>query len=174
MIEIQGDIDRSSVNSDKNNRDVVVELSEYEILRLQNIKKNEEYIKNLGIPQNRSVVVKAEIRSSKRTKHHKESNVKAEDFVYRRSSRRLRGDNTEIIDRVDSNPIKKVKQERNLVDGDFNFHFSDDENVQRIRITAEGLRSFIETTNSEHNESISNEVGFIYENGFINFIILLD
>ena len=139
-------------------------LSEYELLRLDNIKRNREYLEKLGLSIDENLKPEKNLINNKR-KTKTESIVSSlEDQIVRRS-RRLSNNNIEdheiSVNNGDDDiyfveTVKTKMRRIELVVG------IDEEETGRTKITSQTVRNFIVETNEQHAEEISDEVFFIF------------
>lgn len=138
----------------------VGDISEYELQRLDNIRRNEEFLKTLGFE-----AVKAKKESStgpkvSRKRKSEDSYFPTESIEYREPSRRSRRIQQQEAELIDGNPSelpRPPKERRILEDIDVEI-LIDDENTLRTKITAPELQAFIEERSAEHYELIGNDV----------------
>jgi len=138
-------------------------LSEAEILRNERIKRNDEFLKSLGLASSSSSVglpkkdITAATRKKKNDKQKKEINDDEEPV--RKSARRagLSADiDTSFFSNLDGEePFIKMKK---IILDDFKVDINpDDETVKRNKVTAKMLRELIDETNKEHSDLISDD-----------------
>lgn len=151
-------------------------LSEYELARLENIKKNEEFLKSLGLYKDPAEVAKQEAAEERRKKTKKEKKRIPKHNadivpVVRRSSRNSNsesaikdeslvslsdiedGENTTRVNRKyapmeDAEMFFKIKAE----------YGDEDEDAETVRITPDELRTYILSANEKHSDMISDAV----------------
>lgn len=157
------------------------QLSEYEILRQENIKRNEEFLKTLGLEKLPSTPAvpqkKSSSSSSKRKRESDKDNNNNEDGYFevddyispkekktkevaqptRRSMRVQNQPPPESHTEIDENDDRVIRPKETPK---YNLEINIDEEVEegRIRITAPQVREVIMATNPDHDELISNEV----------------
>ena len=139
-------------------------LSEAEILRNERIKRNDEFLKSLGLASSSSSVglpkkdITAAIKKKKNDKQKKDINDDEEEPL-RKSARRA-GLSADIDTSFFSNlngeePFIKMKK---IILDDFKVDINpDDETVKRNKVTAKMLRELIDETNKEHSDMISDD-----------------
>jgi len=143
-----------------------MELSNYEVLRLQNIEKNAEFLKNLGIDETRQTIV-AQAESAlpivKKSRKKRSTAAETYDLHYDgcRKSARVRGapassislgaNGTDIEDPTNTSR-PKPKPIRNVVE----YVTIDDDEAPRDKITVISLGKFIDNCNSNHYDELSN------------------
>lgn len=139
-------------------------LSEYEKIRQQNIARNEEFLKNLGINVNAE-----QIRDTvdEPYTHRKKSKVKIKnqendghdilpDSDVRRSSRLSSSQKEQKLEMYDDIGTTRSKTKISKPVYDDEGIIIDDTN-ERKKVTASDLREYIKSNNQSHNEDISND-----------------
>jgi hypothetical protein len=138
-------------------------LSEAEILRNERIKRNDEFLKSLGLASSSVGLPKkditAAIKKKKNDKQKKDINDDDEEEPLRKSARRagLSADiDTSFFSNLDGEePFIKMKK---IILDDFKVDINpDDETVKRNKVTAKMLRELIDETNKEHSDMISDD-----------------
>jgi hypothetical protein len=132
--------------------------SSYELQREENIKRNEMFLLSLGINEN--IIPKVKKSPTKRVKSEK--NVI--DLVpERRSNRHITADENSFVQLGDNGDIveskiglKKQKKTYDRYDVVVNID-NDDDDAERIKITNQSLRDFIDENNTVHSSDISDE-----------------
>lgn len=149
------------------------EISEYEQQRLDNIKRNEEYLKALGFDKQHKAV---KVEEKKKVNRKRKLPETAEYFKVepeRRSRRiqQLTPDGTLLSEQNEAERAQRLieKQAREkervlLQDIDVETLIDDDENTLRSKVSAPELQQFIEESNAEHYESIGNDVSLLVFN----------
>lgn len=144
-------------------------MSEYEQQRLDNIKRNEEYLKALGFDKQQRAV-KVEEKKKVNRKRNLSETVEYFKVEPERRSRRIQQltpDGTLVTEQNEAERAQRLleKQAREkervlLQDIDVETLIDDDENTLRSKVSAPELQQFIEESNAEHYESIGNDVRF--------------
>jgi hypothetical protein len=150
-----------------NNNDNNHTLSEYEIQRQENIKRNESFLNSMGLGVLKESIG-IENNNKKRVKSDKR--VVKNDIIQalptRRSRRTQRKGETNLIDGVDIDNIEDngeygeyniIKKQRKQIEV-----ILDDEDVLRNPINPHSLREFIDNLSIDHSNNISNAVKLIY------------
>lgn len=150
-------------------------ISEYEQQRLDNIKRNEEYLNSLGFNKKESTKTQAPVK--KVVKKRKQE----EDLDYfavepERRSRRIQQltpegtllsevSAAEQAQRVLERKAREKERILLLQDVDVETLIDDDENTLRCKVSAPELQAYIEQSNPDHYEKIGNDVSccsFLY------------
>ena len=135
-------------------------LSEAEILRNERIKRNDEFLKSLGLAISSVGLPTKDITATKKTKNEKQKKERNEEEQPLRKSARRAGLSADIDKSFFSNldgeePFIKMKK---IILDDFKVDINpDDDTVKRNKITAKMLRDLIDETNKEHSELISDD-----------------
>lgn len=146
-------------------------MSEYEQQRLDNIKRNEEYLKALGFDKQQRVVEVEEKKKVNRKRKLPAETVEYFKVEPERRSRRIQQltpDGTLLTEQNEAERAQRLlerqarEKERVLLqDIDVETLIDDDENTLRSKVSAPELQQFIEESNAEHYESIGNDVRFL-------------
>ncbi len=143
------------------------ELSDYELIRLNNIKKNEEFLKTLQIESTKHSIrtelsdsLPLSLEPKKRKATTKKVNMVEEDDEskpVRRSTRGRSGpvDDANLLDEADGNGTVRARPQRPYVE---KLVFDEENETGRVSVTADSLRNLIEKSNAEHFEEVSDKV----------------
>lgn len=151
-------------------------LSDYELARLENIKKNEEFLKSLGLYKDPLEVAKKEAgeelrRKAEKIKKRAARDDDGEEYVpVRRSSRKPadaanKEEGLVSLSDVEGGGTARVKRKYNPQEDAEQFfkiktqYADEDDDAMSIRITPEQLRTYVQGANVKHSEMISDKVG---------------
>ena len=127
-------------------------MSEYDLLRLSNINRNEEYLKCLGLDGCTSKLENGKALKAGGLKRKAIALDNADESGGTRQSCRI----SSITNSVD-----EKEEGTNIIPSE--------EDSIRYKLSAEQLRSFIEKENSTASKQISNEVCIIYHNNIVYY-----
>lgn len=145
----------------------MVELSAYELLRQENIKRNENFLKEMGLQKKktRQVAHDSDASSKPKKKAVKKRKVLEEfpDLPPARRSRRIQEDKSELlggIDEVQDELCTKTKIEKPaLVQLDV---LVDEEETERVHVTADSLRDYITSVNPKALEEVISDEQIVH------------
>ena len=140
-------------------------LSEAEMLRNERIKRNDEFLKSLGLNATSTNlnIKKADADTTKRKKEERKKKDRLDDKIEEpiRKSARKAGLQPDFISSAYMNNFNENKTEikmTKIVYDEFKVDVNPDaETVRRNKITAKMLRELIDNTNKEHSELISDD-----------------
>lgn len=158
----------STINNAASFVDGVV-TSEYEQLRLENIRRNQEFLKSLGLDVDGPIVTTRDTAKRRENRRKRSSVVVevSESIQPMRRSRRLSkvagetADNEEELYFLDDHEPRIAKPPTVRVVSPEDLENEIDISQERKRITAPMLRQFIIDSNPQHEEEISNEVSTV-------------
>jgi len=148
-------------NKSKNNDEY--KLSEAEILRNERIKRNDDFLKSIGLSTDTSTFSsKKDTNTDNKTKKKKVEKIKKDNEINEeepvRKSARKAGIQPEFIENSNYDESKSSINMQKIVLKDFKVDINPDaETIKRNKITAKMLRETIDQTNKEHSEIISDE-----------------
>ena len=172
---------RSTKKGDENTENVQHQLSDLEIRRLENIARNEAFLRSIGLADVQQSISEINQRdaaaaalnfdpntaSGKRRRRSTGVNKRASSSSSSEPTRRsTRGSSTTAVDGLDDSAADTLGRSGHysvgrrmppnvLLDNEMTL---DDDDVVRKKITAQSLREFIEMTNAEHSELIKDKV----------------
>lgn len=141
------------------------DISEYEQQRLDNIQRNEEYLKSLGF--GKKPLMKSEAAPKVSRKRKLEEDAPLEDIPPKRRSKRIQNltpegvvlSESEMTIRTQKALERQAREKEIALLEDVDVEtLIDDENTLRCKVSAPELQEFIERSNSEHYELIGNDV----------------
>lgn len=174
-------------------------ISDYELARLENIRKNEEFLKSLGLFKDPAVAVVHDVLLKGRKQKIKRRSNSDEnddpDYVdfekdtvpVRRSTRNsgvlvqhaeLDPDGEPQLKRQKPekrpyNPLKDAEEFFKNMGNSDDEKFEEDDEKKRVVLKPAEIRSYIESINPEHSDMISNTVMTIKDLNLLSFLLLL-
>ncbi len=149
------------------------DISEYEQRRLENIQRNEEYLKQLGLDRRQSKpAVKSEVkqRIPRKRKQEEDDDGNYFDVEPERRSKRIQKltpegtDLSEEHQQMNAQRIieRKARAREIVLLQDLNIdNLEGEENTLRQQVSAPDLQAFIEQSNIDHYETIGNNVRLV-------------
>jgi hypothetical protein len=141
------------------------DISEYEQQRLDNIQRNEEYLKSLGFGKKPPMKSEAAPKVSRKRKLEKDAPL--EDIPPERRSKRIQNltpegvvlSEAEMTIRAQKALERQAREKEIALLEDVDVEtLIDDENTLRCKVSALELQELIERSNSEHYELIGNDI----------------